>query len=132
MTGCYAIPSTSQHKEAAFEALKCIAENQYTLGYGRVPARVDLTDEEKLDYINNNMVPTYAETDGISAEALQAAWFDENRTILSEKIVGTADTTISQIWIDETQLYGMGQQDIDTTMKNLQDRSNAAIQEAGI
>ena len=46
--------------------------------------------------------------------------------------MGTADTTISQIWIDETQLYGMGQQDIDTTMKNLQDRSNAAIQEAGI
>ena len=132
VTGCYAIPATSQNKEAAFEALKCIAENQYTLGYGRVPARVDLTDEEKLDYINNNMVPTYAETDGISAEALQAAWFDENRTILSEKIVGTADTTISQIWIDETQLYGMGQQDIDTTMKNLQDRSNAAIQEAGI
>lgn len=97
-----------------------------------MPARVDLTDEEKLDYINNNMVPTYAETDGIAAEALQAAWFDENRAILSEKIVGTADTTISQIWIDETQLYGMGQQDIDTTMKNLQDRSNAAIQEAGI
>ena len=69
VTGCYAIPATSQNKEAAFEALKCIAENQYTLGYGRVPARVDLTDDQIMDYIENNMVPTYEATDGISAEA---------------------------------------------------------------
>ena len=131
VTGCYAIPSTSKNKEAAFEALKCIAENQYTLGYGRVPARVDLTDEEKNDYIENNMVPTYEATDGISAEALKTAWFDDSRTILSEKIVGTADTTLSQIWTSEAPLYGMGQQDIDTTMQNILDRSNAAIQEAG-
>ena len=131
VTGCYAIPATSQNKEAAFEALKCIAENQYTLGYGRVPARVDLTDDQIMDYIENNMVPTYEATDGISAEALKAAWFDNSRGILSEKVVGTADTTISQIWVDECLLYGMGQQDIDTTMQNLQNRANAAIQEAG-
>ena len=130
VTGCYAIPATSQNKEAAFEALKCIAENQYTLGYGRVPARVDLTDDQIMDYIENNMVPTYEATDGISAEALKAAWFDNSRGILSEKVVGTADTTISQIWVDECLLYGMGQQDIDTTMQKLQDRANAAIQEA--
>lgn len=132
VTGCYAIPSTSKNKEAAFEALKCIAENQYTLGYGRVPARVDLTDEEKTDYIENNMVPTYEATDGITADALKTAWFDETRTILPEKIVGTADTTLSQIWTSEAPLYGMGQQDIDTTMQNILDRSNAAIQEASV
>ena len=76
------------------------------------------------------MVPTYEATDGISAESLKAAWFDSSRKVLSEKIVGTADAAISQIWIDESLLYGMGQQDIDTTMKNLQERSNAAISEA--
>ncbi len=130
VTGCYAIPTTSKNKEAAFEALKCIAENQYTLGYGRVPARIDLSDEEIMDYVENNMVPTYEATDGISAESLKAAWFDSSRKVLSEKIVGTADAAISQIWIDESLLYGMGQQDIDTTMKNLQERSNAAISEA--
>lgn len=31
--GCYAVPSTSKNKEAAFEAVRCIAENQYTLIY---------------------------------------------------------------------------------------------------
>ena len=128
--GCYAVPSTSQNKEAAFEAVRCIAENQYTLGYGRVPARVDLTDEETTDYIENGLVPTYAATDNIPAEQFKAAWFDPARKVLSEKIVGTADTTISQIWTSEAPLYGMGQQDLDTTMQNILDRSNEAIKEA--
>ncbi len=128
--GCYAVPSTSKNKEAAFEAVRCIAENQYTLGYGRVPARVDLTDEETTDYIENGLVPTYAATDNIPAEQFKAAWFDPTRKVLAEKIVGAADTTISQIWTSEAPLYGMGQQDLDTTMQNILDRSNEAIKEA--
>ena len=50
------------------------------------------------------------------AERFKAAWFDADRKVLSEKVVGTADTTISQIWTSETPLYGMGQQDLDTTI----------------
>lgn len=130
VTGCYAIPATSKNKEAAFEAIKCIAENQYSLGYGRVPTRIDLSDEQINDYIENNMVPTYAETDGITADTFRAAWFDADRKVLSEKVVGPADTTISQIWTSEAPLYGMGQQDLDTTMQNILDRSNEAIKEA--
>lgn len=76
------------------------------------------------------MVPTYKATDDISAEQFKAAWFDADRKVLSEKVVGTADTTISQIWTSEAPLYGMGQQDLDTTMKNILDRSNEAIKEA--
>ena len=43
----------------------------------------------------------YAATDNIPAEQFKAAWFDPTRKVLSEKIVGTADTTISQIWTSE-------------------------------
>ncbi|MGI5989679.1 MAG: ABC transporter substrate-binding protein [Lachnospiraceae bacterium] len=129
VTGCYAIPVTSKNKEAAFEALKCIAENQYTLGYGRVPARIDLTDEEIDTYIEENLVPTYADTDGITSEAFRDAWFDPDRKMLSEKVVGPADTTISQIWTSEAPLYGMGQQDLETTMTNILNRANEAIAE---
>lgn len=130
VSGCYAIPSTSKNKEAAFEALKCIAENQYTLGYGRIPARVDLTDDEIMAYVEEIMVPTYEGTDAITAEQLKAAWFDADRKVLSEKIVGVADTTMSQIWVQEAILYGQGQQDIATTMANIQSRCNTAIEEA--
>ena len=72
----------------------------------------------------------YAATDNIPAEQFKAAWFDPTRKVLSKKIVGTADTTISQIWTSEAPLYGMGQQDLDTTMQNIFDRSNEAIKEA--
>ena len=72
----------------------------------------------------------YAATDNISAEQFKAAWFAPTRQVLSEKIVGTADTTISQIWTSEAPLYGMGQQDLDTTMQNILGRSNEAIKEA--
>lgn len=129
VTGCYAIPTTSTNKEAAFEALKCIAESQYTLGYGRVPARKDLSDEEIMKYIEETMVPTYEATDKITVEMLKAAWFDPTRTVLSEKVVGTADTTISQVWTSEAPLFGQGQQDIAKTMENIQKRANDAIQE---
>ncbi|MEG1447571.1 MAG: extracellular solute-binding protein [Ruthenibacterium sp.] len=72
VTGCYAIPTTSKNKEAAFEALKCIAENQYTLGYGRVPARKDVSEEEVLKYIEEVMVPTYT-ADKITTQMLKDA-----------------------------------------------------------
>ena len=77
-----------------------------------------------------NLTLYYAATDNIPAEQFKAAWFDPTRKVLSEKIVGTADTTISQIWTSEAPLYGMGQQDLDTTMQNILDRSNEAIKEA--
>ena len=130
VSGCYAVPATSKNPEAAFEAVRCIAENQYALGYGRVPARIDLSDADITDYIENGLVSTYQATDDISAEQFKAAWFNADRKVLSEKVVGTADTTISQIWVSEAPLYGMGQQDLDTTMKNIFDRSNEAIKEA--
>lgn len=129
VTGCYAIPATSKNKDAAFEALKCIAENQYTLGYGRVPARKDLSDEEIMTYINEKLVPTYEATDHITADMFKSAWFDLNRTILSEKIMGTADSTIGQIWTEEASLYGQGQQSLEDTMAHIQERANNAISE---
>ncbi|MEG1447572.1 MAG: hypothetical protein RSC58_09945 [Ruthenibacterium sp.] len=49
--------------------------------------------------------------------------------MLSEKVIGPADVTISQIWTSEAQLYGQGQQDIDKTMENILNRSNEAIKE---
>ena len=53
--GCYAVPTTSKNKDAAFAAAACMAENQYTLGMGRVPARIDLTDEEINEYVENSL-----------------------------------------------------------------------------
>ena len=128
VTGSYAIPSTSKNKEAAFEVIKCIAENQYTLGFGRVPARVDLTAEEISNYISTNLVPSYT-LDNITEDDFRNGWFDTSRKVISEKIIGTADTVISQIWIEEGQMYGQGLQSLEDAMKNIQERANTAITE---
>ena len=105
-----------------------MAEEQYTLGYGRIPARVDLTDEEITSYISDKLVPTFA-NDGITTEDFKNAWFDADRKVLSEKIIGPADATISQIVIEESQLYGSGSKDLDAAAEAIKKRSDAAIKE---
>lgn len=129
VNGNYAIPTTSENKEAAFEVIKYMAENQYKLGYGRVPARVNLSDEEITRYIEEDLGKEFVE-DGITVEDFRAGWFDTERTPFPEKIIGTADTSINQIWFEEAQEYGLGVKSIEETMESIQERSNRAIEEA--
>lgn len=126
--GCYAIPTTSKNKEAAFAAASCMAEYQYTLGFGRVPARVDLTDEEIDKYIEESLAKPF-EFDELSVEDFKKAWFDNSRKALSEKIIGDGSAEISQIIIEEGQLYGQGAQDIDTAVEKIVKRATEAIKE---
>ncbi|MFT4105780.1 MAG: extracellular solute-binding protein [Lacrimispora sp.] len=128
ITNCYAIPKTSKNKEAAFEAIKTICENKYTLGYGRVPAKI-LTEDEAKTYIESSLLPKFKD-DNLTVDDFMAGWFDNSRAYLSEKIMGTADTTIGQIYTEEGQLYGQGQKPLEDTMKSIQDRANEAIKEA--
>lgn len=126
--GCYAVPATTSNKEAAFAAAACMAENQYTLGFGRVPARVDLTEEEINDYVENSLAKPF-EFDALTVEAFKAAWFDNNREALSEKIIGPGSAEISQIIIEEAQLYGQGAQDIDSAVSKIASRAQEAIEQ---
>ncbi len=100
------------------------------MGFGRIPARIDLTDEEIDSYITDKLVPAYAETDAITAEMFKDAWFAD-MTILPEKVVGTAGSTIENLWVSEGEMYGTGSQDLDTMMQNMIDKSNEAIAEEG-
>lgn len=128
--GCYAVPTTSQNKEAALAAIACMAENQYSLGYGRVPARRDLSEEELNSYIENELIAPYA-ADGITVEDIKTTWFDANRISYDEKIIGTADAEINSIWVEEGQLYGQGAKDLDAAMTAILERSDRAISDSG-
>ncbi|ADO77012.1 extracellular solute-binding protein family 1 [Halanaerobium praevalens DSM 2228] len=128
VTGNYAIPTTSKNKEAAFAAISFMAENQYKLGYGRIPARVDLSDKEINNYIENQLTPKFA-TDNISTADFKKAWFDPKRKIYSEKLIGVADTTINQIWDEEGKLYGQGQKSLESAIKAIKSRADQAIKD---
>ena len=69
---------------------------------GRVPARIDLTDEEINEYVENSLAKPF-EFDGLTVEDFKTAWFDSSRKALSEKIIGDGDAAISQAIIEECQ-----------------------------
>lgn len=123
------IPTTSKNKEKAFEVAKLFAENQYTLGYGRIPARVDLTDDEIQSYIKEQILPTL-EADGITVEDIQKMWFDPDVNIFDEKPVGDASTDIKNIIVDECGLYGIGEQSLEDTVIHVKQKADEAIKAA--
>ena len=123
------IPATSKNKEKAFDVVKLFAEKQYTLGYGRIPASIDLTDDEIQDYIRDQILPAL-EPDGITVEDIQAMWFDPDVNIFDEKPVGTASTEIKNIIVDECGLYGIGEQSLDDTVAHIKTKADAAIETA--
>jgi multiple sugar transport system substrate-binding protein len=128
--GCYAIPTTSRNKEAALAAVACIAENQYTLGAGRVPARRDLSEAELNRYITGDLAKPFA-GDGVTPQDFIKAWFDPNRASLDEKPIGPGDAAFKTIWVEEGSLYAIGQKSLDAAMGAIKTRSDQAIKDSG-
>ena len=120
------IPNTSTRKELAFECATLFAENHYLMGGGRVPARVDLGEEEINRYIETDLLKAFA-FDGITVEEIKAVWFDTTTIPFEEKMISSASGDINKAFVDECGLYGIGEQDIDTTMKNIKERADKAI-----
>ncbi len=125
VSGFY-IPTTSTQPELAFECATLFAENFYLMGGGRIPARVDLTDEEINTYIETDLAQALS-ADGITVEDIKAAWFNTETRPFEEKVIHPAAGDINKIFVEEGGLYGIGEQDIDTTMANIKERADDAI-----
>ncbi len=123
------VPATSSQKELAFECAALFAENMYLMGAAHVPARVNLTEEEINAYIEDQLIGGLAD-DGITVEDIRAAWFNPDVLPFNEKVVGDASADINSIFTEEGGLYGIGEQDLETTMKNIKERCDKAIADA--
>jgi multiple sugar transport system substrate-binding protein len=122
--GGYSVASTSKNKQAAYEAVKVLAENQWTLP-GIVPARVDLTDEQ-INQVFQPMADAFKE-DGITVEELKAAILDPSLDIVSEKIVGPGMSKITSLISSEGELYASKQRTLEETMTVLKKKADQAI-----
>ena len=129
VVGCYFVPTTSKHKKEAFEVVKLFAEKRYTLGYGRVPCRVDLSQSELDHYIENGLLNPYKD-DGITVADLRATWFDPVMEVKDEKVIGYGDTLINLAFVQEGELYATGKQTLEETMKAIKEKADKAIQES--
>ncbi|MFC5402249.1 ABC transporter substrate-binding protein [Cohnella soli] len=124
--GGYSVSSTSKHKKEAYEAVKVLAELQWTLP-GNIPARVDLSAEE-VNSIFQPMVDGLKD-DGITVEELKAAILNPSLDIVSEKIVGPGMTQITSLIMSEGELYATKQRTLEQTMKELKEKADKAIAE---
>lgn len=119
-----AINAYSKQPKEAFEFVKYFAENNYKYT-GDLPARVDLTDED----INEMFQKIADRTDGeVTVEDLNKAIYQNDQGFAEEKIVGAAATEYSNIILQESELYLIGQKSLEDTVKTIKERVDAAIQ----
>ncbi len=125
VSGFY-VPTTAAQPERAFELATLWAENYYTFGGSRIPARIDLTDEEIESYIETELIAPL-EADGITVEDIKHAWFNPERRPFEEKVMSSAGADINAAFNAEGGLYAIGEQDLETTMANIKEIADEAI-----
>lgn len=126
VTGGYWIPTTSKTKDDAYQFIKYIAETQFELGYGRIPARIDLTDEQKKEYISNFSC-IFEKTDNLSTESFINIFFNKETHYFDEKPVGTAAQVLLNLYALEGQQYALDEQTLEYTIKKIHEGFNEAI-----
>lgn len=126
--GGYAVVKGSKDPDAAFKVADLFAEKQYSVDSIRQPTTSDITTADLEAYILGTIEP-FIESDGVTVEDYMNAWYNPDITLINEKVVGTADSYINQLFIEEGELYLLGKQDIETTMKNIKEKADKAIAE---
>jgi len=126
--GGYAVPKTTKNPEAAFKLARLFAEYEYTVNEKRPPTRVDLSEEEIANYIHDAYI-VGNEADGVTVDDYMKAWFDPERKLVNEKVIGKGASVINQLFIDQGQLYMLGKQSLEETMKIIKEKADKAIAE---
>lgn len=127
VVGGYWVPTTSKNKEASYDFAKLLAKNYYKLA-SRIPARIDLTEAEKSDYIQNVFAPVYTANDEITTEQIMASLFNEKTRPFSEKPVGAAAAEIKTMFANESQLYALGEASAEEVMARIHKGIEEAIE----
>lgn len=124
--GGFWVPTTCQDKDTAYDFAKLLAENYYHL-LGRIPARVDLTDAEKTDYIINDFSKKYAANDDITTEEILYCLFNDDTRPFNEKPIGAAGAELKTLFANESQLYALGEETSEEVMKRIHESAEEAI-----
>ncbi len=123
----YGVNKNAAHPEEAYTYIKWMAENSYKYG-GNLPARVDLNDDD----IKQLFKKTSDELSGeITVEDLDKALISNDLGFVDEKITGAGSTEYSNIILQESELYLVGQKSLDDTVASIKKRADQAIKDAG-
>lgn len=126
--GGYAVGKNTKHAQEAYEVVKAMAELEYTLPFGKVPARIDLEPSVLADVAKGTV--TGLTEDGITEQDIIDAILDAELEAVDEKITGPGMTQINgTILPKEGELYAIGQRSLEDTMKAIKEKADKAIKE---
>jgi multiple sugar transport system substrate-binding protein len=120
----FAVNKNSANQEAAFTAIAWLAENWYK--YNRdIPALASITDEAfESAYREFYQVQCKGE---ITTDELFAALVNTGMNVVDEKIVGNDAAQINEIYVQEAELYLIGERGLPDTMASIQQKANEII-----
>ncbi|GGH10499.1 ABC transporter substrate-binding protein [Paenibacillus segetis] len=113
----------TKHPKEAFEFIKYFAENNYKF-VGDLPARVDLTEDDVQGLFKDISDRLAGE---VTVDQLSKALYNNGLGFADEKIVGPAASEYSNIILQESELYLIGQKSLEDTVKIIKERVDQAI-----
>lgn len=113
----------TKHPKEAFEFIKYFAENNYKF-IGDLPARVDLTEDDVQGLFKDISDRLAGE---ITVDQLSKALYNNDLGFADEKIVGPAASEYSNIIMQESELYLIGQKSLEDTVTIIKERVDQAI-----
>lgn len=121
-SGIYVVNSNSQNKDAAFELVSYLGSEE-AAAVSLNPSSVRGADstailEQKVSGHENLF----------DMESMIRIWNNPNLTPVSLRSHMTTFTEVDEIYNAETELYMLGSQDLETTLKNIQEKGNPIIE----
>jgi len=118
----FAIGATSANPQLAFEI--AIDLSRLSTKYSQVSLSANQTEEQPMLFKN---VDEELANDGIAQEQILYLMNNPNLEYLTEKIMGPNNVEYEQVVKEETELYFCNEQDLETTIANIKERSDMVI-----
>lgn len=120
--GYYVINANSEHKEAAYELVKYLGSEEAS-AVSLVPNSVRGSDKTAI------LTKTVEGHENLfDMDSMLRIWNDPNLQVISTRTHLTTFTEVDEIYNAETELYLLGSQDLETTLKNIQEKGNPIIE----
>lgn len=115
----------TKHSKEAYEFVKYFAENSYKYT-GGLPAQANLSKDD----INEMFQKTVDNLGGeVTVTDLNTALYENDLGFSEEKIIGAAASEYSNIVLQESELYLIGQRSLDETVQSIKKRADQAIKD---
>ncbi len=123
--GTFGVPATSADPLMATDF--CVDLVAYAAENSPAEPYADITVEAKNLYAT---VEDDIADEGMTAENIKSVFFNPDTVSVTEKVAGANPAEYEAVINEEVQKYLADAQDLDTTLKNIEERGNEVIQEA--